>query len=51
MSDENRSAGKWLFGILSTVVSSVIVYYLTEGWRPNPPPVAPPISFNSAPSP
>jgi hypothetical protein len=51
MSSESGSAVKWLLGILATVVSSVIVYYLTEGRRPNPLPEAPPISFNSTPSP
>jgi hypothetical protein len=51
MSSESGSAVKWLLGILATVVSSVIVYYLTEAWRPNPLPVVPPISFNSTPLP
>lgn len=35
----SSGVGKWIAGILATVISSVLIYYLTEGHKP--PPVAP----------
>jgi hypothetical protein len=51
MSDESGSGGKWLLGVLATVVSGVAIYYLTEGRRPDPPPVVSPNTFVSTPAP
>lgn len=38
MSDQNSSVGKWLAGILATIISGVGVYYATgRGSSPSPP--------------
>lgn len=38
----SSALGKWIGGILATVISSVLIYYLTQGQKPLP---APPIEI------
>jgi hypothetical protein len=37
MSDQNTGFGKWISGILATIIAGVIVFYLTEERRGDPP--------------